>query len=71
MISTFTVGLIFGKEGIIPEGMDGTTSLRNNYFVNKFQDLKSMTLKKVEKFKNENGYLTPYWKLVKFAVTFY
>ena len=71
MISTFTVGLIFGKEGIIPEGMDGTTSLRNNYFVNKFQDLKSMTLKKVEKFKNENGYLPPYWKLVKFAVTFY
>jgi hypothetical protein len=57
----------FGKEGIIPEGMDATTALKNNYFVIKFQDLKSRTSKKVERFKNENGYLPPYWQLVQFA----
>ena len=57
----------FGKEGIIPEGMDATTALKNNYFVNRFQNLKSITSEKVERFKNENGYLPPYWQLVKFA----
>lgn len=57
----------FGKEGIIPEGMDATTALKNNYFVNRFQNLKSITSEKVERFKNENGYLPPYWQLVQFA----
>ncbi|MEJ2113893.1 MAG: hypothetical protein P8X62_09470, partial [Flavobacteriaceae bacterium] len=57
----------FGKEGIIPEGMNATTALKNNYFVNRFQGLKSMTLKKIEHFRSENGYLPPYWKLVELA----
>lgn len=57
----------FGKDGIIPEGMDATTALKNNYFVNRFQNLKSITSEKVERFKNENGYLPPYWQLVSFA----
>ena len=57
----------FGEEGIIPEGMDATTALKNNYFVTRFQDLKSLALKKVELFQDENGYLPPYWQLVQFA----
>jgi len=56
-----------GKEGIIPQGMDAATALKNNYFVNQFQDFKSNTLKKAELFKKENGYLPPYWQLVQFA----
>ena len=57
----------FGEEGIIPEGMDATTALKNNDFVKRFQDLKSLALKKVELFQDENGYLPPYWQLVQFA----
>lgn len=56
-----------GKEGIIPEGMDATTALKNNDFVNKFQNLKSTTTTKVERLINEKGYLPPYWDLVNIA----
>jgi len=58
---------VLGKEGIIPEGMDAVTALKNNGFVNRFQDIKSRTLEKVERFITENNYLPPYWQLVKFA----
>ena len=58
---------VFGKEGIIPEGMDAVTALKNNDFVNRFQKLKLSTSKKVEQFKTENGYLPPYWQMVRFA----
>ena len=56
-----------GKEGIIPEGMDTISALKNNDFVNRFQSLKSLTLKKAESFKMENGYNPPYWQLVRMA----
>ncbi|WP_242094131.1 YiiX/YebB-like N1pC/P60 family cysteine hydrolase [Aestuariivivens sediminicola] len=58
---------LFGKEGVIPKGMNAQTALKNNYFVALFQDLKSRTLKKAERFEMENGYLPPYWQLVQFA----
>ena len=57
----------FAKEGIIPEGMDAVTALKNNDFVSRFQHVKSRTLNKVEQFNTENGYLPPYWELAKFA----
>jgi hypothetical protein len=57
----------FGKEGIIPEGMDAVSALKNNDFVNRFQGLKSITLEKAEQFKTKNGYNPPYWQMVKFA----
>jgi hypothetical protein len=56
-----------GKEGIIPEGMDPVTALKNNDFVNRFQNCKKLTMSKIETFKEENGYLPPYWQLVKMA----
>lgn len=58
---------VFGNDGVIPAGMDAVTALKNNHFVNRFQNLKSLTLKKVEQFETENGYLPPYWQLVRFA----
>jgi len=58
---------VFGKEGIIPEGMDAVTALKNNDFVNRFQFVKSRTLNKAEQFETENGYLPPYWQLVQSA----
>ena len=56
-----------GKEGIIPEGMDPVTALKNNDFVNRFQNCKKLTMSKIETFKEENGYLPPYWQLVKMS----
>jgi len=56
-----------GKEGIIPEGMDAVRTLKNNTFVNRFQECKLLTESKVATFKKENGYLPPYWQLVRMA----
>ena len=56
-----------GKDGIIPKGMGSVTALKNNDFVNRFQNCKSVTRSKVEAFKEKNGYLPPYWQLVKIA----
>ncbi len=56
-----------GKEGVIPEGMDAITALKNNNFVNIFQKCKSLTKSKIGTFIKENGYLPPYWQLVKMA----
>ena len=58
---------VIGKEGIIPEGMDAMTALKNNDLVKRFQGVKSRTLEKAEQFKIERGYLPPYWQLVRFA----
>jgi len=56
-----------GKEGIIPNGMSATMALKNNDFVARFKNCKSITKSKVEAFKEENEYLPPYWQLVKMA----
>ena len=57
----------FGKEGVIPEGMNAVTALRNNAFVDRFNNLKSLTESKITSFKKENDYLPPYWQIVKMA----
>lgn len=57
----------FGKEGVIPEGMNAETALRNNAFVDRFNNLKSLTESKITSFKKENDYLPPYWQIVKMA----
>ena len=66
--SSLVLNLI-GKDGIIPNGMSATMALKNNDFVQKFKNCKALTEKKVEDFKETNGYLPPYWELVKFAET--
>ncbi len=58
---------IVGKDGIIPKGMGSVTALKNNDFIDRFQNCKSLTTSKIEVFKEENGYLPPYWQLVKIA----
>ncbi len=56
-----------GKEGIIPEGMGAVTALKNNDFVARFQHLKKQTELKIDAFRKEQGYVPPYWQLVRFA----
>jgi hypothetical protein len=58
---------VVDKEGVIPNGMSATMALKNNDFVDRFQNCKSLTASKVDAFKEKNGYLPPYWKLVKMA----
>lgn len=57
----------FGKEGIVPEGMDAISALKNKDFVERFQNCKLKTEAKIKIFIDENGYLPPYWQLVKMA----
>jgi len=54
-----------GNEGVIPNGMSAIMALKNNDFVDRFQNCKALTESKVVVFKDENGYLPPYWQLVK------
>ncbi len=58
---------IVGKEGVIPEGMNAETALKNNDFVDRFNKLKTSTESKIKSFKEENDYLPPYWQMVRMA----
>jgi len=58
---------IIGKDGIIPEGMEAQTALKNNDFVDRFTACKTLTESKIKSFKEENKYLPPYWQMVRMA----
>ena len=55
------------KIGPIPEGMDATAALRNDWFSKLHVRLKERVLVLVDQFRQENGYMPPYWELVKLA----
>jgi hypothetical protein len=55
------------KTGPIPEGMDATAALRNDWFSKLHVRLKGRVLVLVDQFRQENGYVPPYWELVKLA----
>ena len=57
----------FGKAGPVPEGMSATQALKNNSFVALYQNAREKTAANIEAFKEENGYLPPYWQLVSLA----
>ena len=56
-----------GKASPIPEGMSATQALKNNSFVDTYQNVRGKAESKVKKFKEENGYTPPYWQLVSLA----
>jgi len=56
-----------GKPGIIPEGMSATRALKNNSFVDIYQEVKIHTEQKIAAFIEKNGYRPPYWQMVGFA----
>lgn len=58
---------LFGKTGLIPEGMSAAKALKNETFVAMHVRLKNKTMQLAEKFTKENSYRPPYWQLVKFA----
>ena len=67
-MKTYSVLLnAFGAIGPIPEGMDATAALRNDWFSKLHVRLKERVLVLVDQFRQENGYMPPYWELVKLA----
>ena len=58
---------LFGKTGMIPEGMSATKALKNQTFVAMHARVKNKTLQMADDFYKQNNYRAPYWQLVKFA----
>ncbi len=58
---------LFGKTGMIPEGMSATKALKNQTFLAMHETVKDKTLQLAADFIKENGYRPPYWQLIKFA----
>lgn len=58
---------MFGKIGMIPEGMSATTALKNQAFVAMHVALKNKTMQLADDFIKKNGYRPPYWQLIKIA----
>ena len=56
-----------GKPGIIPEGMSATQALKNNAFVELYQETRTKTEGEIQQFIRDKGYRPPYWQLVAFA----
>lgn len=59
---------IFGKTGIIPEGMSATRALKNQSFVAMHHRIKLITEQKVKEFIKLKQYKPPYRQLVQFAI---
>ena len=57
----------FGKVGPIPEGMSATTALRAEYLTATHAGLQALLLEKADQFETEQGYIPPYWELVRLA----
>ena len=57
----------FESEGPIPEGMSSTQALKSDAFIQRHKQLKEKTSTAVDSFIKENGYIPPYWELVKLA----
>jgi hypothetical protein len=62
---------LFGKPGIIPEGMSATQALKNQTFVAMHVNTKAKVEQLAADFIKQNGYKPPYWQLVKFAEAAY
>lgn len=58
---------LFGKPGLIPEGMSATAALRSQYYDKQHKDITERLSRKADKFKADHGYAPPYWELVKLA----
>lgn len=56
-----------GGTGLIPEGMTATQALRNERFSAMHKTVRQSVLSGAERFRNEQGYRAPYWKLLEMA----
>lgn len=56
-----------GSEGPVPEGMNATQALKSDAFITRHEEIKTLTDQKIKDFKKNEGYLPPYWEMVKLA----
>jgi hypothetical protein len=56
-----------GKVGPIPEGMSATTALRVEHLKQLHARLAAQVVAGAERFRQEHGYVPPYWELVRLA----
>lgn len=57
----------FGGIGPIPEGMDAAAALRNSRFSKRHALITERLLPMIEASRKQNGYLPPYWEMIKLA----
>jgi len=58
---------LFGKVGMIPEGMPATTGLRSTFYDRQHEMIRKQLALRAEQFKAQHGYEPPYWQLVRLA----
>jgi len=58
---------LFNKAGPIPKGMNATTALRNEWFSARHNATVEKLRKEANQFYQINGYVPPYWELIKMA----
>jgi hypothetical protein len=56
-----------GRAGPVPEGMGATTALQSRWLDEEHRAIKDAVLKQADAFKDEKGYVPPYWQLVAMA----
>jgi hypothetical protein len=62
---------LFDKVGPIPEGMSATSALKNEWFSNRHRIVVDNLKVEAELFYKKNGYIPPYWELIKLARKLY
>ncbi|HEX9657523.1 MAG TPA: hypothetical protein VGB89_11495, partial [Bacteroidota bacterium] len=65
---TYSVALnLIGKVGPVPEGMNSIAALRNEKFTERHGLMAAQVLERAKEFQQVNGYVPPYWELIKLA----
>jgi hypothetical protein len=62
---------LFDKIGPIPEGMSATSALKNEWFSDRHKITVDKLIKEASEFQEQNGYVPPYWELIKLARKLY
>jgi hypothetical protein len=58
---------LFGKVGMMPEGMSSTAGLRSTSYIRQHEAIYKQLVLKADQFKAQQGYEPPYWQLVSLA----
>lgn len=55
----------FGGVGPVPEGMNAVTALKIQRFSERHAEIKAQVLESAQNFQTKEGYLPPYWELIR------
>lgn len=68
LVKLYSRGLnAVGRVGPIPEGMSATAALRYRWYTRRHERIKAALIEAADRFRREQGYEPPYWKLVEMA----